>query len=364
MNGTNLIDGLYFSGSTSAVLTVRNVSAARVGAYSVVVTNLFGLAVSADAILQMAVPTITADPVSQSVPLSATAIFSVSASGLGPLSYQWRLNGVNLGNGGNVSGATAPVLTITNVATPNIGTYSAVVSNPYGAATSAVAVLSVYLLGSNNLVQNGGFETGDFTGWNASGSLKDLMVSGNAFYVHSGQFGAQLGPYEYTSLYQNIPTSPGGQYLLSLWLHPDGQGWFSASWNASTVFPSATLPAGGWTNLQFLVAASGELGYLSFQFEDTAAYLGLDDVSINNCTLLSAPAPVPVQILSPHVINGTFAFSFPTLLGQSYTIQENTDLATTNWLLCTNLTGSGALYQFSVPVGGSATRTMFRVREP
>jgi hypothetical protein len=38
----------------------------------------------------------------------------------------------------------------------------------------------------------------------------------------------------------------------------------------------------------------------------------------------------PVQALSPQWSNG-FAFSFQTALGQSYTIQTNNDLTTTNW---------------------------------
>ena len=40
--------------------------------------------------------------------------------------------------------------------------------------------------------------------------------------------------------------------------------------------------------------------------------------------------------------NGTsFAFGFPTVSGQNCTVQENTNLATTNWVFYTNFTGDG-----------------------
>jgi uncharacterized delta-60 repeat protein len=52
----------------------------------------------------------------------------------------------------------------------------------------------------------------------------------------------------------------------------------------------------------------------------------------------------------PSVSKGNFIFSFQTLAGQSYTLQENTNLATIEWVPYRNLTGDGSRFQFIVPI--------------
>ncbi len=71
----------------------------------------------------------------------------------------------------------------------------------------------------------------------------------------------------------------------------------------------------------------------------------------------------PVQIQLPLLTGTNFTFSFSTVSPQSYTVQQNTNLATTNWTFYTNITGNGSLYQFLAPVG-SNRQQFFRVSEP
>ena len=89
-------------------------------------------------------------------------------------------------------------------------------------------------------MQNGGFETGDFTGWSGSGNFTDCAVSSSTPAVNSGQYGALLGPAGSPGfLSQTVPTVPGQTYLLSLWLDsPDGlaPNEFLAAWNGSVIF--------------------------------------------------------------------------------------------------------------------------------
>jgi hypothetical protein len=59
------------------------------------------------------------------------------------MTYQWKKDGRNLANGGNVSGATTSALTFTKASKKNKGSYTVVITNPYGKATSATASLSV-----------------------------------------------------------------------------------------------------------------------------------------------------------------------------------------------------------------------------
>src|SRR6185369_12882212 len=57
-------------------------------------------------------PLITSQPQSQSVTLGSNATFNVVASGTAPMAYQWRLNTLNLNNGGQIAGARLPTLTV------------------------------------------------------------------------------------------------------------------------------------------------------------------------------------------------------------------------------------------------------------
>jgi hypothetical protein len=82
-------------------------------------------------------PTITAQPQYQTTRVGGSASFVVSASGNGPLSYQWYLNGTP------VAGATASTLSLENVQLNQQGTYTVAVSNAAGGVTSAGAVLTV-----------------------------------------------------------------------------------------------------------------------------------------------------------------------------------------------------------------------------
>ena len=90
-------------------------------------------------------PTIVASPMPLALYVGRTATFTVQASGdpFLALSYQWRKGGVPLGNGGNISGATTPTLTVANVSAADAANYDCVVVNLAGNATSAAANLAV-----------------------------------------------------------------------------------------------------------------------------------------------------------------------------------------------------------------------------
>jgi hypothetical protein len=83
------------------------------------------------------IPTISNQPVSQTVNSGANVTFSVVASGDPTPAYQWQLNTINIPE------ATSALLTLNAVTTANDGTYSVVVSNSAGSVTSQGAVLTV-----------------------------------------------------------------------------------------------------------------------------------------------------------------------------------------------------------------------------
>jgi hypothetical protein len=88
-------------------------------------------------------PAITVEPVDLTVTNANSAVFTVSATGTPPLSYQWQFDGTNLTDGGNVAGSSSDTLTLSSVSATNAGTYDVIVSNPYGHVTSSDAVLDV-----------------------------------------------------------------------------------------------------------------------------------------------------------------------------------------------------------------------------
>jgi len=101
-------------------------------------SDLFGAALSGGDLP----PAISADPVSQTLYAGRTATFTVSAVGTSP-QYRWRKDNVPLTDGGGISGATTPTLTIANVSAVNQGIYEVLITNRVGSITSAPASLTV-----------------------------------------------------------------------------------------------------------------------------------------------------------------------------------------------------------------------------
>lgn len=131
-------NGANISGATSGSYTISPVQTNDAGSYTVVVTNISGAVTSSVATLTVnASPTISQHPQSAIVGVRSNVTFSVTAFGTAPLRYQWRKDNTNLVSATNVS------LTISNVQPTNAGNYAVVVTNNYGAITSAVAVLEV-----------------------------------------------------------------------------------------------------------------------------------------------------------------------------------------------------------------------------
>jgi len=82
-------------------------------------------------------PTITSHPQSQTVAPGASVQFSVAASGVSLLTYQWYFNGTPF------TGATATTLSFSNARASDAGDYTVIVTNPGGSVTSNKATLTV-----------------------------------------------------------------------------------------------------------------------------------------------------------------------------------------------------------------------------
>jgi hypothetical protein len=148
---------------------------------------------------------------------------------------------------------------------------------------------------SSNLVLNGGFETGDFTSWTLSGANTPASVDNGTSGLfsqispHSGNYDADFesdGNADYQYLSQTLPTTAGASYLLSFWFAnaPLNFGGFLLTWDGSTLLDTVGVgpvySAANWTEMQFVVSATGNSTVLQFGFADLNSIVALDDISV------------------------------------------------------------------------------------
>lgn len=145
-NGVTLANGNKYTNVATATLSISNAQPADAAvAYSCLVSNAFGVVITPSATLTVIVPpsSVVVAPASQTNLWGSTASFTVSAAGTAPLAYRWKRAGTNLSDGGNISGATTNVLTLSNLTSADAATYTAGVTNAAGGAVSSAGVLTV-----------------------------------------------------------------------------------------------------------------------------------------------------------------------------------------------------------------------------
>ena len=142
---------------------------------------------------------------------------------------------------------------------------------------------------ATNLVQNGGFETGDFTDWSLSGNLGYTNVGNNPNAAHTGSYAAQLGAVGSDDfMSQTLSTTAGTNYTLSFWhIYSSGAGPtgdFAVQWNGSDVFGpvASTNPPSPlvWTEYSVSLTGTGS-DTLTFVSRNDPSYQGLDDISLS-----------------------------------------------------------------------------------
>jgi hypothetical protein len=129
--------------TANTYITPATTLAQNASQYRAVLQNSAGRATSLPATLAVnaavVAPAITSQPLAQSVQVGQSGLFSVTASGTSPLSYQW------LKNGQTIVGANATEVLILAEAADVGSSYniSVQVSNAGGSVTSALAVMTV-----------------------------------------------------------------------------------------------------------------------------------------------------------------------------------------------------------------------------
>ncbi|MGD0814527.1 MAG: immunoglobulin domain-containing protein [Verrucomicrobiota bacterium] len=117
--------------------TVTNAAKINAGAYSLVLSNMAGVASGTVTLSVFSFPSIVSQPAAANIlPSGASVGLVVGATG-DSLGYQWSRNSTA------IPGAINPTLAIASLAVTNSGTYTVVVSNAVGKVTSQNSVLTV-----------------------------------------------------------------------------------------------------------------------------------------------------------------------------------------------------------------------------
>ena len=147
-------------------------------------------------------PSITTQPVSQTITPGQTATFSVAGTGTAPMSYRWQKNGAA------ISGATSSTYqTPAETLSDNGSQFSVVVTNPAGSVNSGSATLAVsagtVLLGASSTqlsfgsvnVSSDGVQSVTITNsGNSNVTISNVTVSGAGFNAGGGIAGLTLSP--------------------------------------------------------------------------------------------------------------------------------------------------------------------------
>ena len=247
--------GTDISGATSSTYTTpATVSADNAAVFTVVISNDKGSYTSINATLTVTAPVppaITVQPTAQNITAGQTATFSVTATGTGTLSYQWKKNGTNItgGTGATTNSYTTPVMGYAG----DGAVYSVVVTDSVGATTSSNATLTVSLSTSSTKSYS--------QVANASDDLyakTECVQDNNTGLVWEGKTASPATSRLGTSKYSNFDG--------------DGLGQKSGGINASSTEIAASTNSIGYINS---VNTSGLCGYTDWRLPTKEQMLGI-----------------------------------------------------------------------------------------
>jgi hypothetical protein len=145
-DGQPLSNGGRVSGADGPSLVIAQPAAADAGWYDCVASNACGSVTTSAAFLSLSNggPIVTSQPQGVTAEPGGEATLSVGAVGFGPVAIQWRREGVELSDGGAVSGAQTATLRIQPVQPADSGMYDAVLTDQCGTRVTAAARVDAY----------------------------------------------------------------------------------------------------------------------------------------------------------------------------------------------------------------------------
>jgi GH25 family lysozyme M1 (1,4-beta-N-acetylmuramidase) len=365
-------------------------------------------------------PVINASPTNVTVAVASSATFSVRASGLAPLSFQWLFNRTV------IPGTVSSNYTVSNIELTNAGGYSVVVSNSYASVPSSTAFLSV-LSQLTNTVGCILVPPNMVNWWPGDGNPNDIF-GGNNCTPHNGVsyvIGKQNLAFHFdgaTSYLSDGAASIFASWTACMWVNRQnaagtaaalmGDGSYElkleqyngtrqvgltrfGAWDASFGY---IVPAGTWTHLSFVGTSAGTTLYVNGALQATLtntlplprAYIGAGYVASNSKfvdymlgsldeILLFSRALSGSEIIAIYAAgsaglvrapeftgttplgNGRFQLNLRGQTGKNFTIYASSDLAT--WTTLGSVPNPSGSTQYT---DNSATnaQTLYRASQP
>ncbi len=151
---------------------------------------------------------------------------------------------------------------------------------------------------ADQLIVNGGFETGSFSGWTVDAGATGVSSAGGpgGFDPHSGSSYAYLGNVGgLGTLSQSFADVAGRTYMFSYYVASNGTtpSEFAAEFDGRTLMDVVNPATSGYTLYSFSVTGTGHDSITLLERNDPN-YLALDDVSFSAAS--NAPTPEPSSI--------------------------------------------------------------------
>ena len=162
-------------------------------------------------------------------------------------------------------------------------------------AVLAAAIAAPAFAAPINLLVNGGFETGDFTGYNVANlNATGVFPEIDSLAPHSGNFFAALGNAgNIGTISQTFADTAGQAFLFDFFLASDGivPNTLTASIDGTQIVNLANFVQPGYTEFSMLFNGTG-MDTITFAEEDDNGFLALDDLSVT-----SAVTPEPASFV-------------------------------------------------------------------
>ncbi len=327
-----------------------------------------------------AAPWITTAPVEQTAFFGSNAVFMVGVSSGTAVTYQWQFNGSGIAN------ATSSFLRVTNVQYANMGNYRVVVSNAFGVVTSAVARLTTDLVPEFVWLRSAGGIQDDVAQAIATDGEGNLFVAGyfktNAMFglfpvASAGQEDIFLAKYDANGglLWVNTAGGISGDSALSLAVDATGNAVIAGSFlSARANFGPYTLTNLGDFSDIFVAKYDSQGGILwakraGYRFFDQANAVAVDSVGntyltgyfdwiagLDGIWFTNNPGTnflVAKYDPAGNVVWAKTAFGTNTCLGSGITVDHDTNILVTGYLVGRADFGAGVIYNTNSYYGGT-----------